>query len=223
MNIPPELKIKYIIADSLYLFAEGIKSALSIHQKFELIKIFYNLEDVKPFLLEERFDLLIADHLLVDQEFILFLKNLKARNKEISILIITNEITLHEINELSKAGINTIINKNCDLDELNSAIESCLKKKKYYSGEILDLMLNHQPVKSKVTQITQLTSAELEIVKAIAGGFTTKEIASLKNVSYHTVMSHRKNIFRKLGIGNAPELLMYAVKKGIIDTIDYHI
>jgi DNA-binding NarL/FixJ family response regulator len=223
MNLAPELKIKYIIADSLYLFAEGIKSVLSNHPQFELIKILYNLEDVKPFVLEGRFDLLIADHLLVEQEFILFLKNLKERKKEISILIIADEITLNEINELSRAGINNIIHKNCDIYEFNSAIESCLKKKKYYSGEILDLMLDNQSAKSKATQIAQLTFTELEIVKAIAGGFTTKEIANLKNVSYHTVMSHRKNIFRKLGIGNAPELLMYAVKMGIIDTIDYQI
>ena len=50
-----------------------------------------------------------------------------------------------------------------------------------------------------------------------------KEIAGKKCISFHTVMTHRKNILRKLGVSNASELILYAVKKGIIDTIEYHI
>ena len=69
----------------------------------------------------------------------------------------------------------------------------------------------------------QLTASETEIVRLIAQGMTTKEIAAQKFLSFHTVMTHRRNILRKLGVSNASELIMYAVSSGIIDTIEYNI
>jgi len=72
-------------------------------------------------------------------------------------------------------------------------------------------------------ELNQLTASETEIVRLIAQGMTTKEIAAQKFLSFHTVMTHRRNILRKLGVSNASELIMYAVSSGIIDTIEYNI
>ena len=69
----------------------------------------------------------------------------------------------------------------------------------------------------------QLTDSEMEIVRLIAEGLTTKEIASRKYISFHTVITHRKNIFRKLGVSSVSELIMYAIKAGWINMIEYHI
>ena len=68
-----------------------------------------------------------------------------------------------------------------------------------------------------------LTSSEIEIVRLIAGGMTTKEIAEKKNISFHTVNTHRKNIFRKLSVSNTSELIIHAIKSGWIDNIEYFI
>jgi DNA-binding NarL/FixJ family response regulator len=70
---------------------------------------------------------------------------------------------------------------------------------------------------------THLTSSEIEIVRLISGGVTTKEIANQKNISFHTVNTHRKNIFRKMGVTNASELIIQAIKAGWIDNIEYFI
>ena len=68
-----------------------------------------------------------------------------------------------------------------------------------------------------------LTVSEIEIVKLIADGLTTKEIASRRNISYHTVNTHRKNIFKKVEVSNASELIMHAIKAGWINNIEYYI
>jgi len=52
-------------------------------------------------------------------------------------------------------------------------------------------------------------------------GYTTKEIAAKKFISFHTVNTHRKNIFRKLGINNLHEATKYAMRAGIIDMAEY--
>ena len=72
-------------------------------------------------------------------------------------------------------------------------------------------------------QPSVLTSTETEIVKAIAQGKTTKEIASERFSSIHTITTHRKNIFRKLGVNTAHEVVKYALRAGLIDSSEFYI
>jgi DNA-binding NarL/FixJ family response regulator len=125
--------------------------------------------------------------------------------------------------ELNSAGINDIILKTVGREELFSAIEAALKGKKYYSGELLNLLLEVDQKKNYAEENGQLTISEIEIVRLISEGLTTKEIASRKFISFHTVISHRKNIFRKLGVTSISELIMYSIKAGWINTIEYYI
>ena len=68
-----------------------------------------------------------------------------------------------------------------------------------------------------------LTLTEKEILREIALGKTAKEIAVLRHISTHTVVTHRKNIYRKLEVNNSQEAAGYALRAGIIDASDYNI
>ena len=68
-----------------------------------------------------------------------------------------------------------------------------------------------------------LTNTEIEIVKAIAQGKTTKEIAAERFSSVHTVTTHRKNIFRKLKVNTAHEVIKYALRAGLVDSSEFYI
>ena len=70
-------------------------------------------------------------------------------------------------------------------------------------------------------ETVKLTRAETEILKDIALGMTTKEIAEKRFSSFHTVNTHRKNIFRKLGVNNLHEATKYAFRAGLVDSADY--
>ena len=61
-----------------------------------------------------------------------------------------------------------------------------------------------------------LTPRERELLQLLAEGKTTKEIASALNLSPHTVETHRANVLRKLNLNSLPELILYAVRKGVI-------
>ena len=69
----------------------------------------------------------------------------------------------------------------------------------------------------------KLTKTETEILKDIALGMTTREIADKRFSSFHTVNTHRKNIFRKLGVNNAHEATKYALRAGLVDSAEYYI
>ena len=77
------------------------------------------------------------------------------------------------------------------------------------------------------TQTTQgenrLTPTETEILRDVALGLTTREIAEKRYSSFHTVNTHRKNIFRKIGVNNVHEATRYALRAGLVDSAEYYI
>ncbi|MDP2891030.1 MAG: response regulator transcription factor [Bacteroidota bacterium] len=214
---------KIIIADSQFLVVETLKTILGADGRFIVAGIVNSQFELLKVLEKGFYDLLITDFSLIDYDSIEDLLKIKQKFQPIAILILTNSISKTEFAELSKIGVKNIIYKTADRDEVLSAVDAAFKGKKYYAEEILDMILEQGDNKSAPEEPTHLTSSEIEIVRLIAGGLTTKEIASQKNISFHTVNTHRKNIFRKMGVSNASELIMHAIKAGWIDNIEYFI
>ena len=71
--------------------------------------------------------------------------------------------------------------------------------------------------------LPRLTSTETAILTLMAEGLTAKEIAARRNSSVHTVVTHKKNLFRKLGVSTAYEAVRYALRAGLADPVEYYI
>lgn len=214
---------KIVIADTQFLVVEALKSLLSNDQRFSIAGIVNTSGELLNFLEKESCQLLIADMASLDFDKSFDLQILKKQFPQLSFLILTNSISKDEFNRLNKAGIKNIIYKTAERDEILTAIDSAIEGKKFYSGEVLDLILELGHNKPTMEDNIQLTISEVEIVRLIAGGMTTKEIAEKKCISFHTVNTHRKNIFRKLNVSSASELIIHAIKAGWIDNIEYYI
>ena len=216
-----ENKTAVIIADNQFLVTESLKTLLS--EQFSVKAVALNVTSLKTAL--KRYDprLLITDYSLLDFNGFDELKEIRRNFPGLNIVILSGSITRNELAEFNNLGIKNVLHKNCDRDELFTCLNAALTGRKYYSDIYLDLLFDLNERKSTTVETTQLTSSETEIVRLIAQGPTTKEIAMKKYLSFHTVMTHRKNILRKVGVSNASELIMYAIKSGIIDTIEYHI
>ncbi|HEY9124603.1 MAG TPA: response regulator transcription factor [Bacteroidales bacterium] len=216
-------KIQVIIADSQQLIVEGLVSIIYNEDKFEVKGIAEDIAYVHQLICPEDKGVVITDHQMAGIDNIEDLSRLKSKCPDIKILILTNSISRDEINVLNSIGISNILLKTTDKDDFLQALEATYKGKKYYSSELMETILGESKSKGKQKVKANLTKAEIEIVRQIAEGLTTKEIADKKNISFHTVMTHRKNIFRKLEINSSSELIMYAMKNGLIDSIEYYI
>ncbi|PKP12097.1 MAG: DNA-binding response regulator [Bacteroidetes bacterium HGW-Bacteroidetes-4] len=212
-----------IIADSQFLITESLKIIIQESANYNFIGLATNVLELDDLLSLRKAHLLITDFAKLDWDGFGGLKKIKIEYPELSILILTNKITRKEFNEFSSMGITNIIYKSSDAEELLTAMDATVKGRKYYSEEVLDLFLEANNSRKGHDEAGQLTPTEIEITKLIAAGLNTKGIAEQKNISFHTVMSHRKNIFRKLKINSAQELVMYAIKAGLIDNIEYYI
>ena len=114
----------------------------------------------------------------------------------------------------------SVVFKDGPLSEVRDALNAVERHTRYLSQRALETIITQQQEDETPSILTQ---TETEIVKAIALGKTTKEIAAERFSSIHTVTTHRKNIFRKLGINTAHEAVKYALRAGLIDPSEFYI
>lgn len=216
-------KTNIIIADTQFLITESLKSFIEKFENYQLKEVVLSYNRLLDVLNDNNINLLITDIATFDYPSIHSLDEIKNNFPNLKILILTNQLIKSDFNELNLIGIKNIIYKTIDSDELSIALQTTLIGKKYYSDEVFELFLVEQVKTNNIKESTQLTITETEVVKLIAQGLTTKEIAAQKNISFHTVMTHRKNIFRKLNVNSSSELILFAIKSGWIDNIEYFI
>ena len=138
-------------------------------------------------------------------------------------ILISDELTPQFIRRVVYSSHQfSVVFKDGPLNEVREALRSVERHNRYLSQRALETIITQkQEEEDKSDSI--LTQTESEIVKAIAQGKTTKEIAAERFSSIHTVTTHRKNIFRKLGINTAHEAVKYALRAGLIDPSEFYI
>ena len=219
----PENPVNVVLADSQFLVTESLKHILKEDMHFRVCSVVMELKELTRALVKGNITLLIIDPSFIELSSFSELKEIRAANPHLLILIITNGLTRNELIELNSMGINDAILKTAGREEISEALSATLKGKRYYSNELLELLFDVSEKKNPGEETGQLTNTEMEIVRLIADGLTTKQIAARKYISFHTVITHRKNIFRKLGVTSVSELIIYAIRAGWIDLIEYHI
>ena len=109
--------------------------------------------------------------------------------------------------------------KESPLAEIKECVRQALLSRRFIGQRVAEMLLTAQPAEENAI----LTRTETEILKDIALGMTTREISEKRFSSFHTVNTHRKNIFRKLGVNNVHEATKYALRAGLIDPAEYYI
>lgn len=136
-------------------------------------------------------------------------------------ILISDELTPQFLRRVVYASHQfSIVFKDGSMKDIRDALDAVSRHNRHISQRALEVIINHQ---QEDEQPSVLTSTETEIVRAIAQGKTTKEIANERFSSVHTITTHRKNIFRKLGINTAHEVVKYALRAGLIDSSEFYI
>lgn len=163
------------------------------------------------------FDFVSSDELIVLHE----------RFKEADWLLFSDELSIGFLRQVLFSSMSFgVVLKDNSKEEILTALQCASRKERFICNHVSNLLLSGNSQTFLFHPIQQndlLTPAERSILKEIALGKTTKEIAVERNLSFHTINSHRKNIFRKLGVNNAHEATKYAMKAGIVDLVEYYI
>ena len=210
----------YIIADNQELTAYALQSLLKRDEgsaifravdRAGLTELLKEHEDAVVFLDYTLFDFADEDQLLIVAE----------RFSLSEWILISDELTPQFIRRVVYSSHQfSLVFKDGPMSEIREALQAVSRHTRYLSQRALETIISQQQEEEKPDI---LTSTETEIIKAIAQGKTTKEIAAERFSSIHTVTTHRKNIFRKLGINTAHEAVKYALRAGLIDPSEFYI
>ena len=210
----------YIIADNQELTGYALQSLLKRDEgnaifravdKAGLIELLKGHEDAVVFLDYTLFDFSDEDQLLIVAE----------RFSLSEWILISDDLTPQFIRRVVYSSHQfSLVFKDGPMSEIREALQAVSRHTRYLSQRALEAIISQQQDDEKPDI---LTATETEIVKASAQGKTTKEIAAERFSSIHTVTTHRKNIFRKLGINTAHEAVKYALRAGLIDASEFYI
>ena len=156
----------------------------------------------------------IADHM---HELLL----LSLRFPQVNYILFSDQLSRYFLQRMIYSSTNfSVLLKDCSIDETQNCLLKAAHGEQYVCQRVIGWL--ESPEKAENTH-SPLTSTEREILKSLSMGRTTKEIASERCLSVYTIMTHRKNIFRKLGVNNAQEAIRYALRAGIVDPMEYYI
>ncbi|MBQ6192872.1 MAG: response regulator transcription factor [Prevotella sp.] len=210
----------YIIADNQELTRFALESLLGKDQENVVLRAFDKAELV-ALLVEHENAVVLLDYTLFDFSDEDQLLIVAERFSLSQWILISDELTPQFIRRVVYSSHQfSMVFKDGPMSEVKDALRAVNRQTRYLSQRALETIITQQQEEEKPDILTQ---TEKEIVKLIAIGKTTKEIAAERFSSIHTVTTHRKNIFRKLGINTAHEAVKYALRAGLIDPSEFYI
>ena len=215
------MDITCILADNQDITREGLISLLYQQNKKVNIHITSSCQELQEKLKQYPNSVVILDYTLFDYTSVNQLFNMITGAKGSSWLLFSDELSEIFLRQvlLSNQAISVVTKLN-KKEEIAEAIQTVLAGEVYLC-ETAQSALEGDVPKPKLPDI--LTATEKIILREIALGKMTKEIAYEKNLSFHTVNTHRRNIFRKLEISNVHEAIKYAFRAGLVDFVEYYI
>lgn len=209
----------YIIADNQFITSEGIASLLRNSLDADTILWATTLSELQDRLSTYPDAVIILDYTLFDFVSMDQVLIIKAAFPKSSWLLFSEELGESFLRRILVMDTTiSVVMKHDSQKQIIDALKSTTNNNSYIceSAEYI--------FQSEIkTEPDKLTPSEKAILREIALGKTTKEIAYEKYLSFHTVNSHRKNIFRKLEINNVQEAVKYAIRSGILDVAEYYI
>lgn len=216
-------KIKIVIADDHQIFIEGIRALVKDSDKVALVGEASNGEQLLNMLKTKDVDVVLMDVSMPTVNGIEATQKIKAGFPNVKVLGLTMVEDAKQISEMMKSGASGYLLKTTGKLELVDAILKVHAGERYLSNEVslklIDRMINHtdSSSESKSERNPSITKREQEIIKLIADELTNEEIARRLNNSPMTIITHRKNLLRKLNVKNTAGLVKYAVQHGLID------
>lgn len=219
---------EYIIADNQDITQAGMMFLLGNQKDVSLLLTADNKAELIRELRLHPQAVVILDYTLFDFAGADELIVLRERFKEVDWLLFSDELSIGFLRQVLFSSMAFgVVMKDNSKEEILTALQCTSRKERYICNHVSNLLLSaqaqHASSAINIQEDHLLTTTEKNILKEIASGKTTKEIAAAKNLSFHTINSHRKNIFRKLGVNNVHEATKYAMRAGIVDLAEYYI
>lgn len=162
-------------------------------------------------------DVMLMDLSLPDQSGVETLAAIKARKPELPVLILSGFPETHYATTLLRQGASGYLNKECDPEEIATAIRTVFRGRKYITPAVAELLAEGLNAAPDQAPHETLSERELQVFLRLARGETVGHIADGMSLSVKTVSTYRSRVLEKLSLNTNSELTYYALKNGLIE------
>lgn len=215
------MKVKVLIADDHPLIAEGVQKTIDQSDHYEVVQIVENGQLVLDYLENNQVDIILLDIEMPVMNGIECARKVLRDHPEQKIAILSLHQDIYTIKKVHESGIRGYMLKTIPPAELMHALDTIERGGRHFDAAITEKLLDGKKGKAETRfdeqkgLISELTERELEIIKLVCQGMSTKEIAEKIFVSFKTVDSHRTNIMRKLNLNNVVSLVRFALENDL--------
>ncbi|MBW3546403.1 MAG: response regulator transcription factor [Bacteroidetes bacterium] len=201
--------VRIVIADDHRMVRKAWELLLTTNKDYKVVGNASNGVEVLELLQETRVDVVLMDLDMPVMNGIATTEKLRVNYPWVKVIALTMQKDSSYIKKFLAAGASAFVTKNASEEELLKALEEVLAGHQFLSEEANEVLSNSNPEQydPRHSYEQDLSAREKEIVGLIAGGNTTNQIADILCLSAKTIESHRRNIFKKLGVKNVAQLM----------------
>lgn len=210
------MKIRVLLVDDHQIVRHGLSLMLQPHEDLTVVGDAGSAEAAWPLIEDLRPDVVVLDVELPGENGLALARRIQTHQPAIRVVMLTGHAEVNMVNEALLAGVTGYLLKLNAATELLAAIRTVQAGQVHLSPEVSSVLVREHRRRLEVEAPASLLSErEREMLKRIADGQPTKEIAFALRVSAKTVDTHRLNIMGKLGVRSVAELTKYAIREGI--------
>ena len=210
--------IRVLLVDDHQLVRQGLKGLLAGDPRVQVIGEASDGADAIRLAAQLMPDVIVLDVTMPGLNGIETMREIRNKAPEAEVLALSMHASDQVITDMLRAGASGYILKNASVQELADAIEVVMTGRTYLSKEIKDVVPNdllRTCAGSGEGENRELTEREREVLKLVAEGRSSREIAAALYVTTKTVVWHRQSIMEKLNLRSVAELTKYAVRMGL--------
>jgi DNA-binding NarL/FixJ family response regulator len=216
--MPTPLVTRILVADDHALVREGLKRVLDHEPDLTVVAEAGDGSEAVESALDDSIDLAILDISMPRKTGLQAARELSRRRPELRTLILSMYENEQFLFEALRAGASGYVLKSGADHDIVEACRAAMRGRSFlYPSAIHTLIRDFIERADKEDDFDVLTPRELEVLKLIAEGHTSKEIAAMLVISIKTVDRHRTNMLEKLGMRDRVELTRYAIRRGLIE------
>ena len=213
-------KLRILLADDHIVMRKGLRALLERQPNLEVVGESENGREAIELVASLKPDVVVMDVGMPVLNGIEATKTIVTQHPTVAVVILSMYVDESYIMRALKAGARAYLLKDSAPADLIGAIQAVSQKKSFFSPKVSRILAEDYvrvlKQKGAVDSYDLLTSREREILQLIAEGKANKEVAAALNISPYTVETHRSHILEKLNLHNPAELILYAVRKGLI-------
>jgi DNA-binding NarL/FixJ family response regulator len=213
-------KIRILLADDHTVMRKGLRLLLERQPNLSVVAEASDGRQAVELAEAEDPDVVVMDIAMPNLNGIEAARQIVGRNQRTAIVILSMHSDESYVIRALKAGARAYLLKDSAETDLITAIRALSEGKSFFSPAISRILVEdymRQLERQGVEDSYELlTNREREILQLLAEGKSNKEVAAMLNLSLYTVETHRTHILQKLNLHTVPELILYAVRKGII-------